>query len=99
MLQRLIQPPDRSFFLFGARGTGKSTWARAMYPNCPYFDLLDQELYFSLQREPGRFGRQLAAISAGETIVVDEIQRVPGLLNEVHRAIESRSLKFVLLGS
>jgi uncharacterized protein len=99
MLQRLIAPPDQSFFLFGARGTGKSTWAKAAYPGLPYFDLLDQEAFISYQREPGRFGRQLAAIRPGETVVVDEIQRIPGLLNEVHRAIESNRQRFVLLGS
>lgn len=99
MLQRRIVPPDQSFFLFGARGTGKSTWAKAEFPGLPYFDLLDQEAFISYQREPGRFGRQLGAIRPGETVVVDEIQRIPELLNEVHRAIESNRQRFVLLGS
>ncbi len=99
MLQRAISGLDRSFFVFGARGTGKSTWARSAYGGRPYFDLLDQEAFVSYQLEPGRFGRQLAAIPDGETIVVDEIQRIPALLNEVHRAIEMRRQKFVLLGS
>lgn len=99
MLQRLLRAPERSFFLFGARGTGKSTWARAEFPGKPYFDLLDQEEFLAFQREPGRFGRQLAALPTGETVVVDEIQRIPELLNEVHRAIEAKQQKFVLLGS
>jgi len=99
MLRRLIVPPERTYFLFGARGTGKSTWARATYAGKPYFDLLDQEAFIAYQRDPGRFGRQLAALPDGETVVVDEIQRLPELLNEVHRAIESKRLQFVLLGS
>ncbi len=98
MLRRLLRPPEQSFFLFGARGTGKSTWAHAESAGHPYFDLLDQEAYFAYEREPGRFGRQLAALRPGET-VVDEIQRIPALLNEVHRAIEARGQKFVLLVS
>jgi len=99
MLQRLLRAPGQSFFLFGARGTGKSTWARSAYAGSPYFDLLDQEAFVEYQRDPGRFGRQLAAIAPETTIVVDEIQRIPELLNEVHRAIEGRRQKFVLLGS
>jgi predicted AAA+ superfamily ATPase len=99
VLQRAIEAPEQSFFLFGARGTGKSTWARATFAGGPYFDLLDQEAFVSYQRDPGRFGRQLAALPSGETIVVDEVQRIPALLNEVHRAIEGKRQRFVLLGS
>jgi predicted AAA+ superfamily ATPase len=99
MLRRLLKPPSGSFFLFGARGTGKSTWAKATYAGQPYFDFLDQEAYTSYRRDPGRFARQLAALPEGDTVVVDEVQRLPELLNEIHRAIEGRRQRFVMLGS
>jgi uncharacterized protein len=97
---RLLRPPsEQSFFLFGMRGTGKSTWARQTFPDAPRFDLLDEGLYQSYLRDARLFGRELQRIPAGRTVVVDEIQRLPTLLNEVHRFIEERGLRFVLLGS
>ena len=96
---RLLKAPRQSFFLFGMRGVGKSTWARHAFPDAPRFDLLDEGLYQSYLADPWRFGRELAAIPEGCRVVVDEIQRLPALLNEVHRFIEERRLRFVLLGS
>jgi predicted AAA+ superfamily ATPase len=96
---RLLKAPRQSFFLFGMRGVGKSTWARQAFPGAPRFDLLDEGLYQGYLADSGRFGRELAAIPAGSRVVVDEIQRLPALLNEVHRFIEDRRLRFVLLGS
>jgi uncharacterized protein len=96
---RLLAPPERSFFLLGLRGSGKSTWARQAFPEARRFDLLDEALYQDYLRDPGLFGRELALVPAGSTIIVDEIQRLPALLNEVHRFIEDRRLRFVLLGS
>lgn len=81
------------------RGVGKSTWARAAFPKAPRFDLLDEALYQGYLADPGRFGRELASLPRGSWVVVDEIQRLPALLNEVHRFIEERRLRFVLLGS
>lgn len=96
---RSLRPPRDSFFLFGLRGVGKSTWARQHFPDAPRFDLLDEGRYQSYLREPGRFGDELRRLPAGSWVVVDEVQRLPSLLNEVHRAIEDRRLRFVLLGS
>ncbi|HXP60287.1 MAG TPA: DUF4143 domain-containing protein [Dongiaceae bacterium] len=96
---RLLQPPAQSFFLFGMRGVGKSTWSRQAFPDAPRFDLLDEGLFQSYLRDPRLFGRELLRAPAGQTVVVDEVQRLPSLLNEVHRFIESHSLRFVLLGS
>lgn len=96
---RLLQLPRRSFFLFGMRGVGKSTWARQALPGAPRVDLLDEGLYQSFLREPGLFGRELARVPAGSWVIVDEVQRLPGLLNDVHRFIEERRLRFALLGS
>ncbi len=97
--QRLLTPARQSFFLFGMRGVGKSTWARHAFPTAPRFDLLDEARYQEYLADPGRFGRELGAVPEGSWVVVDEIQRLPALLNEVHRAIEARRLRFVLLGS
>lgn len=96
---RLVQPPAQSFFLFGMRGVGKSTWSRQEFPDAHRFDLLDEGLFQSYLRDPRLFGRELLRIPAGQTVVVDEVQRLPALLNEVHRFIESHGLRFVLLGS
>ena len=97
---RILMPPrERSFFLFGMRGSGKSTWARSMLPDAPRIDLLDEGLYQSFLREPGLFANELRTLPRRSTVVVDEIQRIPGLLNEVHRFIEDRQMRFVLLGS
>jgi len=96
--ERLLSSPDQSFFLFGMRGVGKSTWARARFPEALRFDLLDEGLYHDLLADPALFGQMVEA-SSTEWVVVDEVQRIPSLLNEVHRWIESRKLNFALLGS
>jgi uncharacterized protein len=96
---RLLQPPGQSFFLFGMRGVGKSTWSRQAFPDAHRFDLLDEGLFQDYLRDPRLFGRELLRISPSQPVVVDEIQRLPALLNEVHRFIESRRLGFILLGS
>jgi len=96
---RQLKPPQQSFFLFGMRGVGKSTWARSAFPDSRRFDLLDEGLYQSYLRDPRLFGRELMTIPAGQSVVVDEVQRLPALLNEVHRFIEDRRLRFALLGS
>jgi predicted AAA+ superfamily ATPase len=97
---RILGPPTgRSFFLFGMRGSGKSTWARAVLPTARRIDLLDERLFQSYLREPGLFANELRALPRGATVVVDEVQRLPALLNEVHRFIEDHRMRFVLLGS
>ena len=96
---RTLQPPKDSFFLFGVRGVGKSTWARQRFPDAPRIDLLDETLFQAFLRDPGRFGQELQRVPRGSWVIVDEVQRLPSLLNEVHRAIEGRRLRFVLLGS
>jgi predicted AAA+ superfamily ATPase len=96
---RIVKPPRGSFFLFGPRGVGKSTWAASRLSRAHRIDLLDEGLYHSLLADPSLFAAELAALRARRWVLVDEIQRIPGLLNEVHRFIEARRLRFALLGS
>ena len=96
---RLIQPPAQSFFLFGMRGVGKSTWVRANLPNATTLDLLDERLFQDLLAEPALFAQAIEHLGSDDWVVVDEVQRLPALLNEVHRAIEAKQLRFALLGS
>lgn len=96
---RILTRPGRSFFLFGPRGVGKSTWARQSLPRAHPLDLLDESLYQNLLAEPSLFASELRTLRSGRWVLVDEIQRIPGLLNQVHRAIEQQNLRFALLGS
>ena len=96
---RLIRPPGQSFFLLGVRGVGKSTWARHRLPDARYIDLLDEARYQDYLADPSLFAADLQTATPHSWTVVDEIQRLPNLLNEVHRHIENRRLNFALLGS
>jgi predicted AAA+ superfamily ATPase len=96
---RVLSLPRGSFFLFGARGTGKSTWLREHMPKATFVDLLDEGLDQALLADPSLLGQRLRSLDAGAQVVIDEIQRLPSLLNEVHRFIESRKLVFALSGS
>ncbi|GMQ80024.1 MAG: ATP-binding protein [Thermodesulfobacteriota bacterium] len=98
-LQRILKAPKQSFFLLGPRGSGKSTWLRATFPDAYVFDLLSEEVYQRLLANPGLFANEVRAVSTDRWIVVDEVQRLPNLLNEVHRFIEEKRLRFVLCGS
>ena len=98
-VSRLYRLPESSFFLFGLRGVGKSTWIRSQLPNARRFDLLDETLYQRLLADPAPFAAELRTLAPGSWVVLDETQRLPGLLNEVHRFIEERRLRFALLGS
>ena len=99
MYTRLLPTPTRSIFLFGPRGTGKSTWIRDRFPGAVTYDLLDTGEALRLNKEPQALYRELPALPAGDRAVVDEVQKAPALLDEVHRLIESRRLRFVLSGS
>ena len=96
---RLNRPPGQSFFLLGVRGVGKSTWARAQFPDALRIDLLDEARYQDYLADPSLFAADLQPAASGSWVIVDEIQRLPNLLNEVHRQIEDRRLNFALLGS
>ena len=95
----MLEVPDRSFFLFGPRGVGKTTWARSTFPDALHIDLLDETLFVDLLANPALFRELISERQKDQWVVVDEVQRVPGLLNEVHRHIELRGVRFALLGS
>ena len=98
-LTRLLQLPERSFFLFGPRGVGKSTWLRAELPNAYYMDLLNSALFLELSQKPHVIESLVGPQPDSAWIVVDEIQKIPGLLDEVHRLMELRKWRFALCGS
>lgn len=95
-------PNQQSALLFGPRKTGKSTYLRSRFPNSPFFDLLDTDLRLALTKRPALLAEWLAAKRTEELehpIIIDEVQKVPELMEEVHRLIESRGLRFILCGS
>ncbi len=101
MYTRRYSLPDHSFFLFGPRGTGKTTWLREVLPEALWFDLLRTHLLLALTRQPESFRQAVEARPRGSWVVVDEVQRLPGLLNEVHALIAEtgRKYRFALSGS
>ena len=99
IMTRLLQQPERSFFLFGPRGTGKSTWLQQVLPDAFRLDLLDASLFLELSRDPHRLEALIGGRSADAWIVLDEIQKIPPLLDEVHRLMGLQKWNFALCGS
>ena len=98
--KRFLSGPAGSFFLFGPRGTGQSTWLQATLPAALRVDLLDPASQRQFQARPERLRELLAGQSGVRDVVVDEIQKVPALLDVVHQMVEAdRSLRFILTGS
>lgn len=100
MYQRLFEPPkNKSFFLFGSRGTGKTTWLKTHFSEAIYLDFLRPELLRRLLGSENRLEEYIPSDYTG-WVVMDEVQKIPNLLDEVHRLIEERKdLFFVLTGS
>lgn len=88
-----------SLFLFGPRGTGKTSWVKTNMPNAAYIDLLQFQTYEALATNPGRLEHMIVRENPTDWIVIDEVQRCPELLNEVHRLIELKKYRFLLTGS
>lgn len=100
LVNRFFTIPEQSFFLFGPRGTGKSTWLQARLPDSLYLDLLEPPLHRRLAARPERLRDILAGSPGARTVVIDEIQRAPELLPVVHAVLEEPSPpRFVLTGS
>lgn len=88
-----------SIFVFGARQTGKSTLLMERHPDAKWYDLLDSRTLERLRRSPSILGQELAMLPNDSMVVIDEIPLLPELLNEVHRMIVQKNLRFVLCGS
>ena len=104
MLQRMLNLEDllkkKSFFLFGPRATGKSSLIDMQLPDTvPVINLLHSNLYLQLSANPSELEPMIRAHSDYRIVVIDEVQRVPMLLNEVHRLIEEAQIRFLLTGS
>jgi predicted AAA+ superfamily ATPase len=84
--------------LFGPRGTGKTTWIKATYPESIYIDLLEAELFNDILANPQRLENFIPR-GYRNFIIIDEVQKIPEILNEVHRLIEKFRYKFILTGS
>lgn len=99
MYARSLKTPKQSFFLLGPRGTGKSTWLSQHFKQAQVINLLDEALYQNYLVDISLFYETLNTLKPRSWVVVDEIQRMPALLNAVHRLIEEKKLRFALTGS
>lgn len=105
MLPRLLQiklPKRQSAFLWGPRKTGKTTFLREAFPESLHYDLLKTDLFLDLIKRPFLLREQLLAVSPSrlkDIVIIDEVQKVPQLLDEIHWLIENRGLRFILCGS
>ena len=99
-IKRNFVIPQNSFFLFGPRGTGKSTILKETFKDALYIDLLDNEEFRIFSAYPEKIGEVVAANKEKKVVIVDEIQKVPDLLSQVHLLIETHKDKqFILTGS
>ncbi len=98
-IARLLKLPNYSFFLFGPRGVGKSTWLKEILRKASFFDLLDSSLYLELSQKPNTLEFMVGKLPSDSWVVIDEIQKIPVLLDEVHRLMETRGWRFALCGS
>jgi predicted AAA+ superfamily ATPase len=83
----------------GARQTGKSTLLRILFPDCPYYDLLKGEEFERFNRRPELLREELQLVENDSLIIIDEVQKIPKLLDEVHWLIVHENLRFILCGS
>lgn len=104
-MQNIVRSIDLSFtnkkscFLFGPRQTGKSTLLRSLFPSSPYFNLLSSDLFLKYAKRPSLLREEVLAIAdKTRPIIIDEIQKIPSLLDEVHQLIEEGYF-FILTGS
>lgn len=90
---------DDSVFLFGARQTGKSTLLQMRYPGAKMYDLLERNTYERLQRNPALLEQELSMLADGSLVIIDELPLLPLLLDQVHRLIVKKNMRFILTGS
>jgi uncharacterized protein len=102
MFKRILKLPKRpkkSFFLWGPRQSGKSTLLLQLYPKAHWVDLLKTDEFIKYTRAPYKLRNELEEKKEGTIVVIDEIQKVPLLLDEVHWMIENKKFNFILCGS
>ena len=100
LVSRFLPIPASSFFLFGPRGTGKTTLLTECFPEALRIDLLQPEVYRRFSARPERLVELVTGGPAAQVVVLDEVQRIPEMLNVIHDLIERRSgQRFVLTGS
>ena len=105
MFQRLINislPQRQSAFLWGARKTGKSTYLKTAFPDSLVYDFLKTDLMLEMSKRPALLRDQLLAAdekTLSNPVILDEVQKVPQVLDEVHWLIENRGIRFILCGS
>jgi len=101
MYKRLLSLPrlleKKSFFLLGPRSTGKTTLIETQLPRAKVYDLLDSEIFRRLLQRPRIIEEEIG--DPAQIIVIDEIQKLPQLLDEVHRLIQKKNIRFLLTGS
>lgn len=101
MYKRILKLPltgQKSIFLFGPRGTGKTSYIKSLDIENIYIDLLDYEIYDQLSANPGSLRDRIPDDFKG-WVIIDEVQKIPNVLNEVHRLIELKKYRFILTGS
>jgi predicted AAA+ superfamily ATPase len=105
MLKRYLElnlEKGQSAFLWGARKTGKSTYLQMIYPNSVHFDLLDTDLQIKYIKQPSKLRTEILALDKAQLespIIIDEVQKVPALMDEIHLLIENTDCYFILCGS
>lgn len=105
MYKRILEiklPKGQSSFLWGARKTGKSTFLRQNFPKSIYYDFLRSDDYLRYSKAPYKFREELLAIkdfNIEHPVIIDEVQKIPHILDEVHWLIENRGISFILCGS
>lgn len=97
--QTFVGAGKESIFFWGARQTGKSTLLKTLFPDSLWFDLLLSDVFERLQKNPSQLREIVLASSPQKPVIIDEIQRIPALLNEVHWLIENNKTQFILSGS
>jgi len=96
---RLLEPPTKTFLLLGPRGTGKSTWLAKHFASATWIDLLHTDTLYRYRANPALLRTDLAGLKAGDWAVIDEAQKVPDLLDEIHGLYESKRINFAITGS
>lgn len=98
-MQKILDIQDDSVFLWGARQVGKSTLVKKLFPDAKVYDLLKSDEYSRLLRKPQLLREELVSYDETKIVIIDEIQKIPSLLDEVHWLIVNRGIRFILCGS